>query len=188
MEELSGKKICILAGQGFEDMELMYPLFRLRYEACANVQVVGMKKGDRLVGEHGMPVTVDVSLDEASPGDYDALVIPGGYSPDKLRLNPEPVKFVQEFAETGRPIAAICHGPQLLITAKLLDGLDATGWQSIRVDLENAGAHYHDKPLVASKQYIFSRKPEDCGYFCDAIMRALSGPAEKPDAQMARAV
>ena len=188
MEELSGKKICILSGQGFEDMELMYPLFRLRYEACAHVRVVGLKKGDTLVGEHGMPVTVDAALGSVSPDDFDALVIPGGHSPDKIRIFPEVVKFVRDFAATGKPIAAICHGPQLLITAKLLDGLDATGWQSIRVDIENAGARYHDEPLVTSGQYIFSRHPRDCGYFCDAIIRALAGTAKAPSAQAARAV
>ena len=188
MEELSGKKICILSGQGFEDMELMYPLFRLRYEACAHVQVVGMKKGDTLTGEHGMTVTVDESLDKVRPGDFDALVIPGGHSPDNIRIIPEIVKFVQDFAKTGKPIAAICHAPQLLITAKLLDGLDATGWKSIKVDMENAGARYHDKPLVTSRQYIFSRNPRDCGYFCDAIIRALTETGEQPSPEAVRAV
>lgn len=188
MDELKGRKICILSGQGFEDMELMYPLFRLGYEACARVQVVGLKKGEALVGEHGITVNADASLDEVNPDDFDALVMPGGHSPDNLRIHAQAVKFVQDFAKTGKPIAAICHAPQLLITAGLLDGLDATGWQSIRVDMENAGARYHDKPLVTSRQYIFSRSPWDCGYFCDAIIRALGGATAATAAQAARAV
>ena len=171
----------MIAGNGFEDMELMYPLFRLRYEACADVTVAGIEAGQNLVGEHGMPVTTDAAIEDLDVNDFDALVIPGGHSPDNIRIYPEVIKFVQDFDRTGKPIAAICHAPQILITARLLKGKQATGWKSLVVDIEDAGATYVDSPLVMSQQYIFSRQPSDAGFFCDAIINSLS-PAESQTA------
>lgn len=188
MDELKGKRICILAGQGFEDMELLYPLFRLKYEAGADVRIIGMKKGETLYGKNGMSVSVDDAITDVSPDDFDALVIPGGYSPDHLRIHDEPVSFIRNFDRAGKPIAAICHGPQLLITARLLKDMDATCWPSLVVDLENAGARFHDQPLVTSRQYIFSRMPADCGHFCNAIINALATKGGMEAAQAARAM
>jgi protease I len=187
MNELHGKKIVMIAGNGFEDMELMYPLFRLGHEACANVTVAGIQAGQKLVGEHGMSVVTDAAIRDLSPDDFDALVIPGGRSPDNIRIYPEVIKFVQDFDRTGKPIAAICHAAQILITAHLLKGKQATGWKSLRVDIEDAGAKYIDQPLVRSQQYIFSRQPKDAGFFCDAIISSLSPTKSESAAEMTRA-
>jgi protease I len=188
MEELKGKRIIMLAGNGFEDMELMYPLYRLGNEACADVTVAGLKELEVLTGKRGMQVTAELSFKDLKVDDYDALVIPGGQSPDHIRIYPDVIKFVQEFASTGKPIAAICHGVQVLITAKLLKGRTATGWKSLSVDIEDAGATYLDEPLVTSDQYIFSRQPSDLGFFCDAIIRSLRGESLQPLVEAARAI
>ena len=184
MEELKGKKICMIAGEGFEDMELMYPLYRLRYECCADVTVAGLKKGDLITGEHGMSVNTDASIKDLNVNDFDALVIPGGHSPDNIRIYPEVIRFVQDFDKTGNTIAAVCHAVQILITARLLKGKRATGWKSLVVDIEDAGAKYVNEPLVTDRQYIFSRQPTDLGYFCDAIIQALAKPS-RPTIRMA---
>ena len=188
MEELKGKRVVLLAGEGFEDMELMYPLYRLGYEACADVKVAGLNKGMTITGKNGMKVTADIAFKDLNVDDYDCLVIPGGQGPDHIRIFPEVIKFVQAFDKTGKPIAAICHGPQILITAKLLKGKTVTGWKSLVVDLEDAGAKYVNSPLVTSDQYIFSRQPTDAGFFCDAIVRSLKGENVQPLVEMARAL
>jgi protease I len=187
MNELKGRKVIMIAGEGFEDTELMYPLYRLRYEACADVTLAGIEKDTTLKGKHGLPATTEAAIRDLRPDDFDALVIPGGQSPDHIRIYPEVIKFVQDFDKTGKTIAAVCHAVQILITARLLQGKDATGWKSLRVDIEDAGAKYIDKPLVASQQYIFSRQPSDLGFFCDAIIRALSPGKSMTAAEMARA-
>jgi protease I len=188
MEELKGKRIIMLAGDGFEDMELMYPLFRLRNEACADVTVAGLKELEVLTGKNGLQVTTELSFKDLKVDDYDALVIPGGQSPDHIRIYPDVIKFVQDFDRTGKPIAAICHGAQILITARLLKGRRATGWKSLVVDIEDAGAQYVDEPLVTSDQYMFSRQPSDLGFFCDAIIRSLRGESLQPLVEAARAL
>ena len=184
MEELKGKKICILAGEGFEDTELMYPLYRLRYECGADVTVAGLNKGETITGKYGLPVTADTSFKDLNARDFDALVIPGGQGPDHIRIYPEVIRFVQDFDKTGNMIAAVCHGVQLLITARLLKGKRATGWKSLVVDIEDAGAKYVNEPLVTDRQYIFSRQPSDLGYFCDAIIKTLAKPS-RPTIRMA---
>ncbi|HUL62414.1 MAG TPA: type 1 glutamine amidotransferase domain-containing protein [Methanocella sp.] len=187
MNELEGKKIVMIAGDGFEDMELLYPLYRFRYEACADVTLAGIEAGQKLKGKNGMPVTTDSAIRNLDPGRFDALVIPGGQSPDHIRIFPEVIKFVQDFDRTGKPIAAICHGVQILITARLLKDKDATGWKSLVVDIEDAGARYVNKPLVRSQQYIFSRQPSDVGFFCDAIIGALSPGESETATEMVQA-
>ncbi|OPY26121.1 MAG: Intracellular protease 1 [Methanocella sp. PtaU1.Bin125] len=187
MNELKGKKILMIAGDGFEDIELMYPYYRLAHEACADVVIAGAKAGQGLEGKNGLQVTTDVAFDDLDPSDFDALVIPGGQSPDHIRIYPEVIRFVQDFDKTGKPVAAICHAVQILITARLLKGKDATGWKSLAVEIEDAGARYIDKPLVQSQQYIFSRQPSDVGFFCDAIINALSPGESAKAADMVRA-
>lgn len=177
----------MIAGDGFEDMELMYPLFRLMHEAGADVTVAGPKELETLTGKNGLKVVTEASFKDIVPGDYDALVIPGGGSPDHIRIFPEVIRLVQDFDKTGKPVASICHGIQILITARLLKGKDATGWKSLAVDIQDAGAKYIDKPLVMSGQYIFSRQPSDLGFFCDAIIQALSPGKSMTAAEMARA-
>ncbi|MCD1295447.1 type 1 glutamine amidotransferase [Methanocella sp. CWC-04] len=173
MDELKGVKICFIADDGFEDTELMYPLLRLKYECGADVTIAGVNKGETIKGKMGLVVNTDMTFKELKPEKFDALVIPGGQSPDHIRIYPELIKFVQNFDKTGKPVASICHGIQVLITAKVLEGRKATGWKSLVVDIENAGAKYVDKALVMDGQYIFSRQPSDLGYFCDAIISSL---------------
>jgi protease I len=187
MEELKGKRIVMLAGEGFEDMEMMYPLYRLRYEGCANVTVAGLNRGDTITGKNGLTVTADAAFKDLKADDFDCLVIPGGQGPDHIRIYPEVIRFVQDFDKTGRPIASVCHGVQILITARLLKGRKATGWKSLVVDIEDAGATYVNEPLVTDAQYIYSRQPTDLGYFCDAIFRALQGAEAGQASEMARA-
>lgn len=187
MNELKGRKIVMIADDGFEDTELMYPLYRLKYETCADVTLAGVQKGKTIKGKHGLPVTTDAAIKDLSADDYDALIIPGGGSPDHLRIHQEVIKFVQDFDRTGKTIAAVCHGPQILITARLLKGKDATAWKSLKVDVEDAGAKYLDRPVVTSQQYIFSRQPSDLGFFCDAIIGSLSPGKSVSAAEMARA-
>jgi len=188
MEELKGKRIVMLAGEGFEDMELMYPLFRLRNEACADVTVAGLKELEMLTGKNGLKVTVELSFKDLKVDNFDALVIPGGQSPDHIRVYPDVIKFVRDFDKTGKPIASICHGVQILITARLLKGRRATGWKSLVVDIEDAGATYVNEPLVTDGQYIFSRQPADLGFFCDATIRSLRGESLQPLTEAARAL
>ena len=188
MEELKGKRIVMLAGDGFEDMELMYPLVRFRDEACADVAVAGLKGHEMLRGKNGLQVAADLSFKDLRADSFDALVIPGGQSPDHIRIYPDVIRFVQDFDRTGKPIASICHGVQILITARLLKGKTATGWKSLAVEIENAGASYVDAPLVTSGQYIFSRQPSDLGFFCDAIIRSLRGESLQPLVEAARAI
>ncbi len=187
MEELKGKRIVMLAGEGFEDMEMMYPLYRMRYEGCANVTVAGLEKGKTITGKNGLQVTAEAAFRDLKVDDYDCLVIPGGQGPDHIRIYPEVIRFVQEFDRTGKPIASVCHGVQILITARLLKGKRATGWKSLVVDIEDAGATYVNEPLVTDAQYIFSRQPTDLGYFCDAIFRVLQGTGQVSVQGMARA-
>lgn len=187
MDELKGKKICMIADDGFEDTELMYPLYRLKYEAGANVVLAGVKKGASLTGKNGLPVTTDAAIKDMNADDFDMLVIPGGQSPDHLRIHPEAIKIVQDFDKRGKPIASVCHGVQLLITARVLNGKKATGWKSLVVDIEDAGATYLDKPLVVDGNYIFSRQPSDLGYFCDAIIGMLTAKGAGTAAGMAKA-
>jgi len=187
MNELKGRKIVMIADDGFEDTELMYPLYRLRHETCADVTVAGIHEGRTIMGKYGLPITTEAAIRDLNPDDYEALVIPGGGSPDHLRVNPEVIDFVQGFDRTGKTIAAICHGVQVLITARLLQDREATGWKSLRVDIENAGARYVNLPLVISQQYIFSRQPSDLGFFCDAIINSLSPGISISAAELARA-
>jgi protease I len=174
MDELKGKRVCIVAGDGFEDSELIYPYYRLMYECGADVTIAGPIEGMTIKGKNGVPVVTDEAFKDLRKKDFDALVIPGGQSPDHIRIDKDVIDFVERFSKTGKPIAAVCHGVQVLITARLLKGRKATGWKSLRVDIEDAGAEYVDEPLVKDAQFIFSRQPSDLGHFCDAIIKALS--------------
>jgi protease I len=165
---IQNKKVAILATDGFEQSELEGPLDALR-TAGALVDIVSLKPGSIQGVEHfekGREVPVDVTLTDADPEDYDALVIPGGlYNPDKLRSTPEAVKFVRAFAEAGKPIAAICHGPWLLVEADLVRGRRVTSWPAIQTDLRNAGAKWVDEEVVVDNGMVTSRKPDDIPAF-----------------------
>lgn len=170
-------RIAILATDGFEQVELTGPKEKLE-QAGAATEVVAPGDKPTITGwnftDWGDDVGVDVPLRKARPDDYDALVLPGGVlNPDKLRLDEDAIHFVREFAGTGRPIAAICHGPWTLINAGLVDGKRMTSWPSVRVDLENAGAHWVDREVVEDGSLITSRKPDDVPAFVDALVRKL---------------
>jgi protease I len=166
-------KIAMLLGEGFEDSEFSEPCARLK-EAGHEVVTVGLERGKRIRGKHGRAMaTIDCTPDDVDPTTFDALVIPGGQSPDHLRTEPSMVSFVRRFAETDKPLAAICHGPQLLIEAEVVEGRDVTSWRSVRKDLENAGAHWIDRAVVEDGNLITSRCPDDLDEFCAAILARL---------------
>lgn len=165
-------RACILVGPEFEDLELHYPLLRLMEEG-AEVKVVGPSKSEYR-GKHGIPVTADMAIDECSPSDFDILVIPGGWAPDRLRRNQAVVSFVRDFFNRGGLVASICHGPQLLISAKVLKGLRLTCSVAIRDDVLNAGGIYEDSPVVVDGNLVTSRYPADLPQFCRMLIRVAS--------------
>lgn len=168
-------KIAMLLTQEFEDSEAQAPLDALR-EAGHEVEIIGPAAGQELKGKKGQSVLrSDLAIAGAKSTDYDMLLIPGGHSPEQLRMAEGAVEFVREFGACGKPIAAICHGPQLLISADLVKGRRMTCFESIAVDLQNAGARYEDSALVVDGPFITSRKPDDLPQFCDAIVHALAG-------------
>ena len=137
--------------------------------------IVGPAAGAEYSGKHGeAKVTADLSAGAARIKDFDALVIPGGHAPDKMRMRHAMVDLTRNAMEEGKPVAAICHGPQLLISANALRGRTLTCWPSIAIDVKNAGGLYVDKPVVEDGNLITSRKPDDVPAFSDAIIRALS--------------
>jgi deglycase len=167
------KRVAILLGQAFEDSEFEVPYDRLKSEGL-EVDIIGREAGEELVGSKGRVRTRTTrSISEARPQDYDALVIPGGYSPDKLRADERFVTFVKEFDATKKPLAAVCHGPQLLITAGLVKGRTLTAWKTIQEDLRQIGAKVKDEPVVRDGNWITSRKPDDLPQFTDALIQAL---------------
>ncbi len=176
-ESLHGKKIAILATDGFEQVELTEPKKALE-EAGAKTEVISPKSGE-IKGwkfkEWGDAVKVDKTLDQAKVQDYDALVLPGGViNPDHLRMEPRAVSFVRDFVQTGRPVAAICHGPWTLVEADVVRGKTFTSWPSVKTDLKNAGAKWVDKEVATDGQFISSRKPDDIPAFSKAIIQAVS--------------
>lgn len=171
---LDGKRIAILAEEGFEDSELIEPL-RAMKEAGARVVVVGSGSQKSYRGKRGKAtIKVDVTADKVSAEDFDAIIIPGGYAPDRMRLHQPMIDLVRKAHDLGKVIAAICHGPQLLISADIIRGRRVTSWPSVAVDLRNAGADWVDEPLVQDRNLITSRKPADLPKFNKAIIEALA--------------
>ncbi|GAB2790233.1 type 1 glutamine amidotransferase domain-containing protein [Dyella kyungheensis] len=176
--KLKGRKVALLATDGFEQSELMEPK-RLLEEAGAQVTVIAPDGKQEITGWHkkdwGRKVAVDQSLDQAKAESFDALVLPGGVmNPDNLRQLQKAVDFVKAFGDAGKPIAAICHGPWTLINAGLVKGHTVTSWPSLRLDLENAGATWEDREVVTDGQLITSRKPDDIPAFVDAVIKSLA--------------
>lgn len=176
MPAISQARIAILATDGFEQSELEVPLSRLR-QAGAAVDVVSLEPGE-ITGwdrkDWGSSVRVDRTLDEARPGDYDALVLPGGQiNPDLLRVEKDAIDFIRGFDRAGKPIAAICHAPWLLIEAGLVRGRRVTSYHSIRTDMVNAGARWQDSETVVDGNLVTARKPDDLAAFVDAIVEAV---------------
>jgi protease I len=173
-------RIAMPVGDEFEDAEVTVPWERLR-AAQHEVTIVGSEKGATVRGKRGhATVRVDVAAASTDPREFDALVIPGGHSPDHLRLDAGVVSFVRRFWETGKTVAAVCHGPQLLIEADVVRGKTLTSWPSIRKDLENAGARWIDRQVVEDGNLITSRKPDDLEAFSAAILRRLERAEARP--------
>ena len=171
---LTGTRVALLVEEGFEDRELTGPLDALR-AAGATVTIIGPSAGAQFTGKRGEAiVTSDLAAGAARMKDFDALVIPGGHAPDKMRMRHAMVDLAREAMEANKPVAAICHGPQLLISSNSLKGRTLTCWPSIAIDVKNAGGRYVDKPVVEDGNLITSRKPDDVPVFSDAIVRALS--------------
>ena len=173
---LSGKKIAILATNGFEQSELEIPRDRLR-AAGAQVDVVSPEQG-QIKGwkekDWGASVPVDKRLEEANPETYDAVVLPGGQiNPDLLRVNAKAIDFIRTMYEQGKVVAAVCHGPWLLIEAGIAKGRKATSYHSIKTDMQNAGAEWSDQPVVTDAGVITSRKPDDLEAFSKKIGEEL---------------
>jgi protease I len=167
-EQLRGKRVAALVTNGFEQAELLEPKQALE-GAGATVDVVSPQQG-RVRGwnhtEWGTEVNVDKPLDQARPDEYDALLLPGGVmNPDHLRMNPVAVQFAKHFADAGKPIAVICHGPWTLVEAGVVRGVTMTSWPSLRTDLQNAGANWVDQEVVVDRGIVSSRKPDDIPAF-----------------------
>jgi protease I len=172
-------KIALVLGQGFEDSEFRVPYDRLRAEGY-EVDIIGTKAGEELKGYKGKEkVKAGKGIDEVKPDDYDALLIPGGQSPDHLRADRRFVDFVRAFEDAGKLIAAVCHGPQLLMAAHLVKGRTLTAWKTIQDDLKQMGATVKDEPVVKDRNWITSRKPEDLKAFSEAIVEALEGSGDE---------
>ncbi|HEY3447814.1 MAG TPA: type 1 glutamine amidotransferase domain-containing protein [Myxococcales bacterium] len=163
---------CLLA-DGFEDSEFRVPYDTLK-QAGIGVDIISGSAGQQLRGERGKEhVKADVSIDQVKPESYQALLIPGGFSPDRLRADGRFVEFVKKFDSLGRPVAAVCHGPQLLMAARLVKGRTLTAWKTVREDLELAGVRTKDEPVVRDGNWITSRQPSDLPAFSEALLRTL---------------
>jgi protease I len=184
--KLDGRRIAIVATDGFEQSELQEPCAALRKEG-AKVEIVS-PRGGQIQGmrhhEKGDMVAVDRTIDQAKPSEYDALVLPGGVAnPDALRTDQRVVAFVRGFVESGKPIAAICHGPWTLIEADAVRGRTLTSWPSLKTDLRNAGANWVDREAVVDGRLVTSRKPDDLPAFCREAVRLFADAGRREAAE-----
>jgi protease I len=183
-QNLQGKKVAILATNGFEQSELLEPRKALD-QAGATTKVVSPVEG-KIKGwnhkEWGQEVPVDLSLGSANANDFDALLLPGGVmNPDQLRMNPQAVEFVKSFTDSGKPVAAICHGPWTLIEAGAVQGHTMTSWPSLKTDLKNAGANWVDKEVVRDGKLVTSRKPDDIPAFNREMIQMFAEKSQSRD-------
>ena len=171
--DFKGFRIAVLVEKFYEDLELWYPVYRLREAGCS-VRIVGPKAGEVYASKHGYPAKAEVSAVDVKADDFDAIIIPGGYSPDHMRRHKAMVDLVTEAARQGKVLASICHGPWMLCSAKCLKGRRVTGFYAIRDDLENAGAIYEDAACVRDRNLVTSRTPDDLPEFMKGIFAALA--------------
>ena len=181
MADMTGRRIAVLATDGVEEVELTRPVEALR-RAGAEAILVSLKPGRIQAMESDVNASgthaVDMTVSEARAADFAGLVLPGGTTnPDKLRLDDGAVAFVRDFVEADKPIAAICHGPWMLINADGVAGRTLTSWPSLQTDLRNAGAHWVDQTVVTDGRLVTSRKPDDLPAFCDAIVALFNDAA-----------
>jgi len=190
-EKLKGRKVAIIIANEFEDIELLYPFLRLSEEG-AEVVIIPIIfgshprpafKGKPVTGRYGIPIPLEFhkegvryairELNQVKPIDFDAIIIPGGFSPDRLRIIKEVIDFIKEAYKKGKIIAAICHGPQLLISAGIVKGKKCTSYAAVKDDLINAGAIFVDEPAVKDRNIITARVPDDLPDFCQLIIESL---------------
>jgi protease I len=171
MDSLKGKRVAVLVEKFYEDLELWYPVLRFREAGC-EVKIVGPKAGETYESKHGYPAKADASPSVVNASHFDAVVIPGGYSPDHMRRCEPMVRLVSTMAEQGKVVAAICHGPWVLCSTQALKGRRATCFFSIKDDVINAGASYVDAEVVRDGNLITSRKPDDLPAFMHAVIQA----------------
>ena len=171
-EEENLPEIAVLTGEGFQDAEAYMPIGYFTNQG-AKITVIGMETGT--VGAYNSDFTIKIqkTVDEVSPGQFDALILPGGHAPESLREDEEVVAFAREFFNSGKPTAAICHGPQVLVTAGVLEDRTSSGVGSIQEEIEEAGGTYEDKEVVVDGNYISSRVPKDLPALCNAFYEAL---------------
>lgn len=171
--DLNGKKIAIIATDQFEDSELADPMQAVK-DAGADITVISNKQGS-ITGEHGTEVLVDKTVDEVAADDFDGLLIPGGVkNPDVMRTNEKAVSFVRAFFDQHKPVAAICHGPWLLIEAGVVDDRTITSWPSLKTDITNAGGKWVDEEVVVDQGLVTSRKPDDIPAFSRKAIEEFS--------------
>ena len=164
-------KALIISADNFEDSELLVPYYRLK-EAGLDVAVASMGRG-AIKGKHGYEVAVDKTLDEVNPDDYEILVLPGGAAPAMVRKEPKALEIARSFFARNKPVAAICHGPQILISAGLVQGRRATCYKSVADELKKAGALYEDREVVVDANLVTSRQPDDLSAFMRETMKLL---------------
>ena len=164
-------KVLIISADNFEDSELLYPYYRFKEEGV-DVDIASIKKGV-IKGKHGYEVAANKDLSEIIPGDYNLLILPGGKAPEKIRREKEAIEIAKHFFEKHKPVSAICHGPQILITAGLVKGRHATCYASVAKEMKDAGAIYEDKEVVVDKNLITSRQPSDLPAFMRETMKVL---------------
>jgi deglycase len=170
---LANRRILILVGDIYEDLELWYPKLRL-IEAGAQAVIAGQKANEAYTGKNGYPCVSDEAIARMRVADFDGLVIPGGFMPDKLRRDSDVLQLVRDFADTRKLVAAICHGGWIPISAGVYRGVRVTGSAGIKDDLVNAGAIWEDAPVVVDGHFVSSRKPDDLPDFCRGILQVLT--------------
>jgi protease I len=171
--ELKGRRIAILVDNLYQEMEVWYPYYRLQ-EAGAEMVAVGATAGATYTSKHGYPIKSDLSYENARAGDFDGVVVPGGYAPDHIRRHATALRFVKELDAQGKLVAAICHAGWVLCSAGILKGRRATSFFAIKDDVVNAGARWEDAEVVVDGNLVTSRKPEDLPAFCRAAIEVLA--------------
>ena len=174
MNELVGKRAAILVEQQYQELEIWYPLYRLKEAGC-EVTLVGPEAGKTYSSKLGYPAKSDIAAENAKVDDFDALVIPGGFAPDFIRRSPAMIRFTAEMAAKGKAVAAICHGPWVLCSTPALKGKKATCFFAIKDDVINAGAIYVDDEVVRDGNLVTSRKPDDLPAFMKALFAVMRG-------------
>ena len=169
---MATQRVAIMVDEMYQVLEVWYPYYRLK-EAGIDIDLVAAEAKRQYHSKEGYPCVSDISVNDADAGDYDAMVVPGGFAPDFMRRSPEVIKFANDMVDAGKIIAAICHGGWLLCSTPVYRGKKATCFMAIKDDIKNAGANYVDAECIVDDNLITSRKPDDLPAFCTAILKAL---------------